>query len=52
MAGAYAGSTLMPPLFGLLANAVSIRLYPVWLLLMLALLAGMTERVNRLCESN
>ena len=52
MAGAYAGSTLMPPLFGLLANAVSVRLYPVWLLLMLALLAGMTERVNRLCESN
>lgn len=49
MAGAYAGSTLMPPLFGLLANAVSLRLYPVWLLCMLALLVGMTERVNRVC---
>ncbi|MGX8692544.1 MAG: MFS transporter [Clostridia bacterium] len=49
MAGAYVGSTLMPPLFGLLANALSLRLYPVWLLALLALLVLMTERVNRVC---
>ena len=49
MAGAYVGSTLMPPLFGLLADAVSIRLYPVFLLALLALLVAMTERVNLLC---
>ncbi len=52
MAGAYVGSTLMPPLFGLLANALSLKLYPVWLLVLLALLVGMTERVNRLCETD
>ena len=51
MAAAYLGSTLMPPLFGLLANALSLRLYPVWLLGMLALLVGMAERVNRICDN-
>ena len=51
MAGAYVGSTLLPPLFGLLANLLSLRLYSVWLLCMLALLVCMTERVNRLCDN-
>ena len=50
MAGAYVGSTLMPPLFGLLAGAASLRFYPLFLLLLLALLALMTERVNRICS--
>ncbi len=48
MASAYVGSTFVPPLFGLLANAVSIRLYPVYLLLFLGLLTLMIEKVNRL----
>ena len=39
----------MPPLFGLLAGRISLWLYPVYLALLLALLAVMTERLNRLC---
>ena len=31
MASAYCGSTFMPPLFGILAQSVSISLYPIYL---------------------
>lgn len=48
MASAYAGSTLMPPLFGLLANLATISIYPVYLSLFLVLMFVMTERLNRL----
>ncbi|MDR1563363.1 MAG: MFS transporter [Oscillospiraceae bacterium] len=43
MASAYVGSTLMPPLFGLL----KIGLLPVYMLLLAALMLLMTERLNR-----
>lgn len=33
MASAYMGSTFIPPLFGLIANHISIKLFPVFLLL-------------------
>ena len=45
MAAAYTGSCLMPPLFGLIARRLSIRLLPLYLLLLLALMALMHERV-------
>ena len=48
MASAYVGSTFAPPLFGLLAQKLSLRLYPVYLLLLLALLFVMSEKLNRL----
>ena len=48
MASAYVGTTFMPPLFGLLANAISLRLFPPFLAALLALLIGMTEKLNRL----
>lgn len=48
MASAYVGTTFMPPLFGLLANAISLRLFPLFLAALLALLIGMTEKLNRL----
>ena len=48
MASAYTGSTFMPPLFGVLANRFSLRLYPFYLALFALLLLVMTERVNRL----
>ena len=48
MASAYVGTTFMPPLFGLLANAISLRLFPLFLAALLLLLAGMTEKLNRL----
>ncbi|MCM1026695.1 MAG: MFS transporter [Roseburia sp.] len=47
MASAYAGSTFMPPLFGLLAAHVSIGLYPLYLLLFDVLMLAMSERLRR-----
>lgn len=43
MASAYAGTLLMPPLFGVLANSISIMLYPIYLFGMLALMYLMYE---------
>lgn len=47
MASAYCGSTLMPPLFGLLAQHISVGLYPYYLLLFAVLMLCMTELLNR-----
>lgn len=47
MASAYVGTTLMPPLFGLLAEHVSIRLWPVFLLVLLVFMFFMNERVDK-----
>lgn len=47
MASAYVGTTLMPPLFGLLAQHVNIQLWPVYLLVLLVLMFLMNERVDR-----
>ncbi len=46
MAGAYVGSTFMPPVFGLLAEAVTIGLYPLYLMLFAVLMLVFSERVN------
>lgn len=47
MASAYVGTTLMPPLFGLIAQHISIRLWPVFLLILLLLMYVMYEAVSR-----
>lgn len=47
MACAYVGTTLVPPLFGALAGAVDVRLFPVCLLVFLGLMFLGTERVRR-----
>ncbi len=47
MASAYVGTTLMPPLFGFIAQHLHIGLYPAFLLLFVLLCLIMTERVNR-----
>ena len=44
MAAAYIGTMLMPPLFGILANHLSISLLPIYLLVLLAIMACMHER--------
>ena len=44
MAAAYIGTMLMPPLFGVLANHLSISLLPIYLLVLLAIMAFMHER--------
>lgn len=46
MAAAYTGSTFMPPLFGVIAGATTIRLFPWYLAMFAVLLLVMTERVN------
>lgn len=47
MASAYTGTCLMPPLFGLIANYISVGLFPVYLLVLLAVMAFMHERLER-----
>ena len=47
MASAYIGSTFMPPLFGLVANHVSIRLLPIFLIVFVLLMVFMLEQTNR-----
>lgn len=45
MATAYIGTLLMPSLFGLIANNINIALFPVYLLIILVLMALMYELV-------
>lgn len=47
MASAYTGTTLMPPLFGLIAERSSLSWYPVFLGALILLVLTMTERLNR-----
>lgn len=47
MAFAYVGTTLMPPLFGALAEITSIKLYPFYLLVITVLMVWMVEKLNR-----
>ena len=51
MASAYVGTCLMPPLFGLIANHISIKLLPVYLLILLALMVYMHELLERKCKA-
>lgn len=47
MASAYVGSCLMPPLFGLIANHITVALLPVYLLTVLVLMIVMHELLTR-----
>ena len=47
MAAAYMGGALMPPLFGLIANNISIQLYPVFLLLFVVIMFTLIEAFNK-----
>ena len=48
MAAAYTGVCLMPPLFGLIANHISVSLLPLYVGGITALMIFMCERLNRL----
>lgn len=48
MAGAYCGSTFVPPLFGLVAQHIHMGLYPYFLAAFLLVLLVMTEQVNKM----
>jgi fucose permease len=47
MASAYTGITLMPPLFGFLADNITVGLYPVFLFVLAAVMLFMTEKLNK-----
>lgn len=49
MACAYVGSMCMPPLFGLIAQHVSVNLFPFYLVVFLALMVAMHETLRRKC---
>ncbi len=50
MASAYIGTTFMPPLFGLIANHISIKLMPFYLAFFLALLLIMITKTEKSCR--
>lgn len=47
MACAYVGTSLMPPLFGLIAEHITVSLLPVYLVIILVLMVVMHERLIR-----
>ncbi len=49
MASAYVGSTFMPPVFGLIANNISLKLMPLYLGFFLILLLIMLSKTERQC---
>ena len=49
MASAYVGTSLMPPLFGLIAQRLSAALLPVYIGVILVLMVLMHRRLNRVC---
>lgn len=51
MASAYFGILVVPAIFGVIADHISIALYPFYILLFALLLLTMTERVNSVCKS-
>lgn len=48
MASAYIGNVIMPPLFGLIANYISVSLLPVYLLIILAVMWAMHRYVLKI----
>lgn len=51
MASAYIGSTFMPPLFGVLCEALPLAIYPAFLGLFALLMLIMSERLNKLIKN-
>ncbi len=49
MASAYIGSTFMPPLFGLIANYIDLRLMPLFLAFFFVLLLVMLAKTEKTC---
>ncbi len=47
MACAYIGTTVMPPVFGVIAQYIGIQLYPIYLLGLIAIMFLMVEKMNK-----
>lgn len=52
MAFAYLGNLGMPPLFGIIANRISVSLLPLYLCIILILMVVMHEALNKVTEEN
>ena len=50
MASAYLGTTLMPPLFGIIAENISLSLYPFYLAVLAVLMLFMTQLMNKIVD--
>ncbi len=50
MASAYVGSTFMPPVFGLIANHISLKLMPLYIAFFFVLLLVMIGKTEKLCK--
>lgn len=50
MAFAYIGTCLMPPIFGFIANHISVALLPVYLFIILVLMIIMHEKLIKFCN--
>ncbi len=50
MASAYMGSTFMPPIFGLIANHISLALMPLYLAFFMGLLLVMIRKTEKICQ--
>lgn len=48
MASAYVGSTLMPPLFGLIAGYITIGIYPFYLLIFAVIMLALSELLSKI----
>ncbi|MBQ8780773.1 MAG: MFS transporter [Oscillospiraceae bacterium] len=51
MASAYVGSTFMPPLFGLIAQHISLKLMPLFLMFFFVLLLVMVSETEKCCKN-
>lgn len=51
VASAYTGMCIMPPLFGMAANCISVLLFPFYLIIILLLMAFMHEVMLKKCQS-
>lgn len=47
MASAYVGTCIMPPIFGLIANHITVSLFPIYLLIILIFMILMYELLNK-----
>lgn len=50
MASAYVGSTFVPPLFGIIANHISMKLMPAYMIIFFLLLFIMHSKTQKLCR--
>ena len=52
MASAYFGATFMPPLFGIIADKINIKLMPLFLVFFIILMVAMITKSDKLCKKD